>query len=45
MEAKDKASFARWFDTDEFTKIMWLSRIKDIMCDGDYFVMYPLLNL
>ena len=39
------ASFARWFDIDEFTKILWFRRIKKIMCDGDYFVMYPLLNV
>ena len=23
-------SFARWFDIDEFTKILWLRRMKEI---------------
>ena len=35
----------RWFDIDEFTKISWLRKMKEIMCNGDYFVMYLLINL
>ena len=35
------SSFTRWFDIDEFMKILWLRRMKEIMCDGDYFVMHP----
>ena len=38
------SKFARWFDIDEFTKISWLRRMKEIMYDGDYFVMNPLFN-
>ena len=37
-------SSARWFDIDEFMKILWLRRMKEVMCDGDYFVMYPSIN-
>ena len=28
----------------EFTKILWLRRMKDIMCNGDNFRLYPLFN-
>ena len=36
MEAKDRGTqmselFARWFDIDEFMKILWLRRMKEIM--------------
>ena len=48
MEAKDggtqMSEFVRWFNIDEFTKILLLRRMKEIMCDGDYFVMYLLFN-
>ena len=30
-----RASFVRWFDIHEFTKILWFIRMKEIMCDGD----------
>ena len=36
------SEFARLFYIDEFTKIVWLRGMKEIMCDEDYFVMYSL---
>ena len=39
-----RASFARWLDIDECTNILWLRRMKETMCDGYYFLMYPLFN-
>ena len=36
--------FARWFDIYEFTMILWFRRMKEIMCNEDYFVMYTLFN-
>ena len=43
-EVHGRANFVRWFDIDEFMKILWLRIMKEIMCDGDYFIMYPLFN-
>ena len=38
------SEFARWFDIDEFTKILWLRRMKEILCDGDYFVILSVVQ-
>ena len=40
IEVLGLASFARWFDIYDFTNIFWFRRMKEIMCNGDYFVMY-----
>ena len=36
--------FARWFEFYEFKKILWSRRMKEIICNGDYFILYPLFN-
>ena len=47
MEAKDRYSDERVLpDGLTFMSLrrLWLRRMKGIMCDGDYFVMYPLFS-
>ena len=36
--------FAGWFEIFEFTKILWFRRMKEVIYNCHYFVMYPLFN-